>query len=216
MANLFSKAKVVTKPAKSSKPKKSEVEINGLSDLATVDAMIKSLLAIKETLEADVKDQTLAHFKTQVADNGKVENFRGIDNDASASCEFRKRSSVSALTDGDIELLTRFAIPYGVNVSVESCYRINPKYTGDSALLEKISKAITKVKDVPEDFIEFQEEVSKKVVTEETISAACRNSQAFSAVASVIGTLALKPKLEVTDPTKLIERVKTLLSPIEE
>lgn len=213
MSNLFTNAKVASKPAKSAKSKdKPEVEISGIADLAAVDALMKSLAAIKETLEADVKSQTLAHFKSQVHSNGKIENFKGVDDGASASCEFRKRSTASALTEVDIDLLNRWNIPYGENVVVENCFRINPRYTCDSALLEKISKAISKVKDVPEDFIELQQGVSKNVVTEDTIASACKNPKAFDAVATVIGTLALKPKLDDTDTAAIIEKVKVIIS----
>lgn len=213
MANMFTNAKVANKPAKAAKSKdKAEVAIAGLADLAAVDALIKSLTAIKETLETDVKARALDEFKNQVADRGRVENFRGTDADATASCEFRKRSTASALNEADIDMLRRYAIPFGQNVTVESCYRINPKYTGDSKLLEKISNAISKVKDVPEDFIELQEGVSKAVVTEDTITVACRNPEAFNAVATVIGTLALKPKLEETDTVEIMDRVRSLIS----
>jgi hypothetical protein len=213
MANMFTKAKVAAKPAKPSKVKdKPEVVVNGLADLAAVDALMKSLAAIKETLEADVKAQTLAHFKTQVAQTKKIENFRGVDDGASASCEFRKRSSASALNEAELDLLNRFKVPTGEKVIVEECFRVNPKYTGDSVLLEKISKAISKVKDVPEDFIELQEGVTKTVVTEETIATACKDSAVFDAVATVIGTLALKPKLDETDTAEIIETVKALIS----
>lgn len=213
MANLFTNAKVANKPVKAAKSKdKAEVAIDGIANLAAVDALIKSLAAIKETLEADVKAQTLAEFKSQVATTGRIENFRGVDDGASASCEFRKRSSASALNEADIDLLNRFKVPFGQNVMVESCYRINPKYTGDSNLLQKISNAISKVKDVPEDFIELQEGVSKAVVTEDTVAVACKNPEAFDAVATVIGTLALKPKLDETDTVAIIEKVKALIS----
>lgn len=212
MANLFKTAKVATKPVKVAKSKdKAEVQITGLGDLAAVDALIKTLTAVKETLEADVKAQALAEFKSQVAATHKYENFRGIGEGASASCEFRKRSSASALNEADIDLLNHYGLPFGQNVSVESCYRINPKYTGDSKLLEKISNAISKVKDVPEDFIELQEGVSKPVVTEDTINMACKKPEAFDAVASVIGTLAIKPKLDSTDTAEVFETVKALL-----
>lgn len=213
MANLFKTAKVATKPVKATKSKeKAEVQIAGLSDLAAVDALIKTLVAVKETLEADVKAQALVEFKSQVAMHRKYENFRGIDDGASASCEFRKRSSASALNEADIDLLNHYGLPFGQNVQVESCYRINPKYTGDSKLLEKISNAISKVKDVPEDFIELQEGVSKPIVTEETINMACNMPEAFDAVATVIGTLAIKPKLDDTDTSGVIETVKALIS----
>jgi hypothetical protein len=213
MANLFKTAKVAAQPVKATKSKdKAEVQITGLGDLAAVDALIKTLSAVKETLEADVKAQALEEFKDQVHEHRKYENFRGVDGGASASCEFRKRSSASALNEADIDLLNRYGLPFGQNVQVESCYRINPKYTGDSALLEKISKAISKVKDVPEDFIEIQEGVSKTVVTEDTINMACKNPEAFDAVATVIGTLAIKPKLEDTDTVGVLDTVKALIS----
>lgn len=212
MTNLFANAKVASKPAKTAKSKeKAEIEVSGLADLAAVDALIKSLAAVKETLEAQVKAQALAEFKTQVNQGRKLENFRGIDDGASASCEFRKRSTASALNEADIDMLRRFDIPFGLNVSVESCYRINPRYTGDSALLERISKAISRVRDVPEDFIELQEGVSKPVVTEDTITVASRNPEAFDAVATVIGTLAVKPKLDETDTVAIMDRVRELI-----
>jgi len=212
MTNLFANAKVANKPAKTVKAKeKAEIAISGLANLAAVDALIKSLAAVKETLEAEVKAQALAEFKSQVADSRKLENFRGVDDGASASCEFRKRSTASALNEADIDLLKQFNIPFGLNVSVESCYRINPKYTGDSRLLEKISTAISKVKDVPEDFIELQEGISKPVVTEDTITVAARNPAAFDAVATVIGTLAVKPKLDETDTVEIMNRVREII-----
>lgn len=213
MANLFTKAKVAAKPAAPSKAKdKAEVSIPGLADLAAVDALMKSLAAIKETLEFDVKSQTLDQFKSQVANTGKIENFRGVDDGASASCEFRKRSSASALNEAEIELLQRFKVPVGEKTIVEGCFRVNPKYSCDSKLLEKISNAISKVKGVPEDFIEMQEEVSKTIVTDESVAVACKDSKVFDAVATVIGTLALKPKLDETDTAEIIEKVKSLIN----
>lgn len=212
MANLFTNAKVAGKPAKAAKGKdKTEVVIEGIADLAAVDALMKSLSALKETLEGQVKERVLTEFKAQVAHGRKIENFRGVDDGASASCEFRKRSTASALTEPDMDLLNRWKVPFGKNVIVEECFRVNPKYTGDSELLEKISKAISKVKDVPEDFIELQAGVSKNVVTEETIATACKDSKVFDAVATVIGTLALKPKLEETDTAAIIEQVKSII-----
>lgn len=213
MANLFKNAKVASKPAKAAKKTdKAEVEIDGIASLAAVDALLKSLTAIKETLDAEVKAQMLVEFKRQVAETKTYESFRGTDDGASASCEFRKRSTASALTASEIDELNKFNVPFGQNVLVESCYRINPKYTGDSKLLEQISNAIGKVKGVPEDFIELQEGASKAVVTEDTIRVACNTPGAFDKLASVIGVMAVKPKLDETDPAKLLEIVGELIA----
>lgn len=213
MANLFANAKVATKPVKTAKAKdKREVQIEGLANLAAVDALIKTLSAVKETLEAEVKAQAIEDFKEQVATYNKYENFRGVDDGASASCELRKRSTASALNEADIDLLNKFKVPFGKDIKVESCYRINPRYTGDSKLLENISKAISKVKDVPEDFIELQEGVEKNVVTEDTVNVACKNPAAFNALIGVIGTLAIKPKLDESNTVEILETVKALIS----
>lgn len=215
MANIFATAKKV--PAKSTAAKKAkerdEYRIEGLAQLATIDSLIKSLTAVKATYEASVKDETLEIFKAQVARTAKKpESFRGIDGGASASMEFRKRSSVSGLNEEEMRILSAFNVPVGQNVQVEECFRINPKYTNDMDLLSKVSAAIQKVKGVPEDLIEMQPKTYKNVVTDDTITVACRDAHVFENVAEVIGTLAIKPKLDESDLGTIIDTVRDLVA----
>lgn len=172
-ANIFSNAKKVAPTASASKAKdKTEVEIEGLEALASISAAIKALEALKETYEANVKEQVIDRF----ADTGmafakagapkKPDSFRGVEGDVSASCELRKRSVASALNDAEIDLCNRFSIPVAKRVKTVGCFVINPAYKDNQDVLANVSKALSKVKDLPADFIMEQEEVSSTVVAD--------------------------------------------------
>lgn len=214
MANLFTAAKKVeAKTTAKKKPVKDEYKVEGLAELAALDSLIKSLTAVKATYEANVKSEALEIFKRQVArTTRKPESVRGVDEGASASLEFRKRSSVSALDEEEMRILSGFGVPVGQNVIVEECFRINPNYTNDMALLDKVSAALMKVKDLPADLIEQQPKVYKNIVTDDTITVACRDPKVFDKVAEVIGVLAVKPKLDETDVSNIIDTVKNMVA----
>lgn len=211
--NVFATAKKVPVKQAATKPKeREEFQISGLAELASIDSLIKSLTAVKATYEATVKADAMQIFKAQVArTHAAPENFRGIDEGATASIEFRKRSAASGLTEEEMNFLNAFNLPIGQNVQVEECFRINPKYTNDMSLLKKVSDAIQKVKGVPEDLIEMQPKVFKNIVSEETLDVACRDVHVFENVAEVIGLLAVKPKLDETDIETIIETVRDLV-----
>ena len=101
-ANLFSTASTIkVEPKKTSKAdNKAKIEIEGLSDFAMVVSLQKNLEALKETLEGSVKTQMKEVFTRQ--SNKRPENFRGFEGSASASCEFRKRSIRSVLTEEEV------------------------------------------------------------------------------------------------------------------
>jgi hypothetical protein len=211
---LFAKAKK-TAPATAAKGKKDarqEININGLGDYAIVDAVVKGFTALQKTLAESVKDEMSDVFATQGEAIGKrPDNFKGIDNDntqASASCELRCRSSASALSDEEAEKLTELGIPFSEVVTQEDCFIINPAYFSDQAMLEKVSKALEKVKDLPEDFIMHQTKVSKKVVTEESMEAVFKKGLAASLL-SIVGTLAIKPKFDGS-LTEAVTKAKAL------
>ena len=127
--------------------------------------------------------------------NKRPENFRGFEGSASASCEFRKRSIRSVLTEEEVGALEKDGIPVGSEVMVPSRFIINPEYMMDQALLQKISDAMRKVPGLPENFIVLQAEQSSRVVTDETVDKVCERgliTQHFDKVA----TMAIKAKLE--------------------
>lgn len=204
--SIFSNAKsVASAPKGKSKPKKKEVSIDGLEQLAEVDALIKNLEALREDLDRNVKDKAREIF-IDLGKTARPENFRGVDGDAEASIEFRKRSSRSVLTPAEVEAFEKLNIPVETIQDVSETYIINPAYAGDSALLQKIDVALKKVKDLPEDFILKQEGVSRKVVGENTVTAVFSKGlirQFFDS----IGVLAVKPKLDVTDISAIAKKV---------
>ncbi len=194
-ANLFSTAATLeVAPKKTSKADtKEKIKIEGLEDYAMVVSLQKNLDALKETLEGSVKAQMKEVFTRQ--SNKRPENFRGIENHASASCEFRKRSIRSVLTEEEVGALEKDGIPVGTEVTVPSRFIINPEYMMDQALLQKISDAMRKVPGLPENFIVLQAEQSSRVVTDETVDKVCEKgliTQHFDKVA----TMAIKATLE--------------------
>lgn len=202
MQNIFATAQPVKSMA--SKPKKGEKELIGMDDIeqySHVDAILKGLESVKETLAATIKAKALGMF-IERAKGRKPESFRAAEGDASASIEMRKRSTRSALTDEEVIVLEQLNIPVETSITVPRMFGINPSYCGDMKLLEKVSAAIAAL--VPADFIVVQEEKSTRVVSDSTFDEAWK--QGVSAeVVSMVGVIAIKPKLETTDIATLLQ-----------
>lgn len=200
--SMFANAKTLKTSAKAKKSDKEEIMIEGLEAVASLDAVIKSLTALKATMDADVKEAMLAHFVTSgAALKRRPDNFRGIENNASASCELRARSSASKLSDSEIELLTTNNIPTEVVVDTVETFVINPEYLSDAKVMASIEKALKKVKDIPEDLFLKQEGKSKTIVSDGAMAAlfSSGDNDKISDLLSVVSVLAIKPKLENDD-----------------
>lgn len=206
MKNLFATAQPVTKkPAASAKKSdKDLIEMESLACYAQVDAVLKALEGVKETLSAKLKAEALPMF-VERAKGKKPESFRAVEGDASASMEMRKRTTRSALTPEEVEILEKFGVTTEKMVTTNKLFGINPKYAENMELLTKVSEAIGKI--VPEDFIVVQEEVSTNVVADSTFEDAWRKG-ATSEIAQIVGTMAIKPKLEITDIKVLLKSVR--------
>ena len=194
-ANLFSTAATLkVDPKKTSKAdNKEKIEIEGLQDYTLVDSLEKNLKALKETLKGKVNGQMKEIFTRQ--SNKRPENFRGIEGSASASCEMRKRTIASVLTDEEVKALEKDNIPVGREVLIPKRFIFNPEIAGDQALLQKISDAMRKVPGLPDNVILLQEEQSVRVVTDETLDQVCSKGligKHFDKVA----TMAIKARLE--------------------
>lgn len=209
---MFSNAKTL-KTATKKKTEKTEVKISGLETLAAIDHVMKSLAALKETVESDVKSAMASHFVTTgCATQRRPENFKGVDGVATASCELRLRSSRSALSDAEIEALDHYSIPHVLVEDVAETFVINPAYKDDQKLLAQIEKKLKAIKDIPEDFIMVQEGVSRHVVVEESIERIFTlNPNVASSLLPIVGTLAVKPKLDVDDVAQAYAIVEALL-----
>ena len=214
--SIFAKAKAVTttKPAAGKKTKQ-EIAIAGVQNLAEIKAMMASLEAMAATLEGEIKEAGFSEFldmETKI----RPESFKGIDGQASASVEMRKRGTNSALNADEVATLEAFGLTPFKQVITTEMFGINPAYAGDEKLMEKVSKAIEKI--VPEDFIVLQEEKSKMVVNDELLDAAFKLAGDKRETAlRIVTTMALKPKLNADyDMSKLQANVLAMLAPIEE
>lgn len=209
--SLFTTAqKVETPKTKGKKSDADEIQMDGLLQLAEVDALLKTLATIKSTLEQDVKAEAFDHFFEEAKKLQKQPpSFRGIEGIASASVEMRKRGTNSALNDEEVLLLKEHHIPIEKTVSTQRMFGINPKYEHDEKLLALVSKKLEKI--VPEDFIVIQEESSRQVVGETTIAAAFKSNNRD--LIETVTTLAIKPKLDNVDIKKILADVTALIIP---
>ena len=213
-SNLFKKAAILpTKKAGAAKAVKDEIEIVGLEELAQLDVLAKTLDSIRTTMNAEIKSQVSDIFldKGQKAAK-RPDNFKGVDGDAVVSCEFRKRSTASGLTDEQVKMLTDLGIKTEKTVAVPALFAINPKYSTDDKMLEKVSKAIARL--VPDDFIVEQAEVSKNTVSEDTLTGIFALGDKMTLThLETAGIIALKPTLSKIDLPAIFAKLQAIITP---
>jgi hypothetical protein len=194
---MFEAAKTapVKKATKGKGKAKQEITIAGLADLATIKTIEKALAGLSATIEVDVKANIASMF-VATADGKKPANFTGIEGAASASCELRKRSSRSALSVEEQELLATYNISTDVIEDVTEAFVINTKYKNDQALLARVSEALKGVEGMPADFITHQAQQARVVTAASSLDEIfLLENTATAELLSVVGTLAIKPKM---------------------
>ena len=199
MSNMFEAAKTVEKKTKkpAAKKGKATVEIKGLRLLAAIKAVMKSLEATAETLDGELKEKTAKYFTVEGAKTGtKPANFPGIEENAEANCQLRKRTSRSVLTDAEVELLEEHGVPYDTSEDITTTYIINPDYKDDEELLGRVSDALAGVEGMPKNFLQYQEGTPARTVTDESVAAAfaTKDEDTIRELLTVVGTLANRIK----------------------
>lgn len=195
---LFANAKTLSAPKAKKVSEVSQYVIAGLSRFAALTAAIKSLGALAEVEETNVKAKMIDQFVASgMARNSKPDNFEGVEELASASCQLKIRSSASVLSDEDVAILKKENIPYNEHTKQEEAFLINPKYTNDMELLSRVEEALANVA-LPEDFLLKQEKISVNVASPKSIDAifALKNEEKIRALLPLVTTLAIKPKIE--------------------
>ena len=214
MANMFDNAKKTeAKPAKGKKSKGREVTVKGLNELASIKAVLAALEGLAITTEAQIKAQMAEEFVAEgCAIKRRPENFKGVDVGATASCQIRKRSSRSVLTQGEVELLEANGVTYETIDDVEDTFVINPAYASDSDLLGKISAKLETIKGLPEDFIQHQEGKSRRVASDDSIQEIFTlDPKVTSELLGVVSTLAIRPKLDDADLKGALARISKVI-----
>lgn len=218
--NIFAKAgKTAPKKKASKKSDKREVKLSNLETLSALKSVMKAMEGLMATTEASVKDQMAAEFLTAgLAVKKRPDNFRGIEGGASASCELRKRSTRSTLSDEDAAILDKFGIEIKTEVDVTETYVINPAYKDDSDLLAKVSEAISEIDGMPEDFIQLQAGVERKVVGDSALDQIFQkgNNIDVASLLQIVGTLAIKPKLESGDIAEALKIITDVITDDDE
>jgi len=207
---MFDKSKTIAPaPKKASSKTKTEIEIAGIEHLAMIDALQKTLETVRSTLEGDVKAVAAARFMKHIQETGqRPDNFTGTDGGATASLQFRRKSSAYGLSDETVALLRESGIEPEKQITAPQLFAINPAYASDEKLLAKVEKALTKI--VPDDFIVTQAESSKLIATDETLNAAI-GKRAPAAVIQALTTISCGLKLKNTDMNAILEFVGELI-----
>lgn len=190
---MFDKAPKSATPAPKKKGKeKPQINIPGLQQLTVLDALIKKATALQATIKAEVCEHGFEKYAEMAGKTlDRPSSFEGIDGLATASVEFKKRSTASVLTDEEAKVLREAGFEPEEKVVQPFLFHINSKYVNDKSLLAKVEKALEKI--VPEDFIEQQQEVTKLVVNDACLDEAFRRGAAPE-ILRMLTTIAIKPK----------------------
>lgn len=198
MAISFANAKTVKTATKAKKAEKTRVEIAGMHEYAALVSVMKSLDAIKSTMEADIKAKMADKFVSMGCERkARPENFVGFEGDGTASCELRARSTASSLSEAEQETLAEYNVPTTVVEDVVDTFVINPAYIEDAVLMGKVAAKLNTIKEIPNDFIMKQEGRSKTVVADGAFDVVFKQTpEVAQMLMRITSTLAIKPKFE--------------------
>jgi len=194
--NLFTNAtQASATKAKSNKP---VVAIDYLEEFARIKAFQQSLKSQEDYFGAKVKSQMLDKFaELGSASHRQPENFQGVDGEATASLELRKRSSVSGLNEIEITHCEKYQVP----TRAVQDYVINPEHAHVKEYQDEISKLLGKAIEsgkLPKDIIQVKN--SRVIVTEDSLPKVFQltDQAVMRAMLEVVGTPAIKAKLTNT------------------
>jgi hypothetical protein len=216
--NPFENAKPAPAVKKNGKKMdKAEVQIDGLRTVAALDAAAKAIEGLKKGLRGTVDAQILDHFVNASAETKRQpENFRGVEEDASASCELRKRSTRSPLNEVEVKILEENKIPFEEMTDRVETFIINPAYLTDEKLIARVGAVLAKVPGMPVDFIQKQEAVKSSVVSDDSLAAVfAKPSDKVAELLRIVGVIALKPKLDSTDLPEVMDLIRDLVADAE-
>ena len=215
MNNLFDNAKVAPTAKKNGKKAdKVEVKIDGLHTVAALDAAEKAIKGLKESLRGTIDAQILDYFVNASAETKRQpENFRGYEENASASCELKKRSTRSPLNEVEVKILSENNVPFEEVTDRAETFIINPKYVSDDKLMMRVGMTLGKIPGMPPDFIQKQEAVRSTVVSEESLPAVFSGpTDKVAELLRIVGVIALKPKLDETNLPEIMELIRDLVA----
>ena len=202
---MFASAKkvalVAPAPAKG-KPSKPVDLIEGWEELCALDAVSKALAGLVTVKKMAIEEGPVTELLVSrgLATGRKPESLNPVEGDGKGSAYIAKRSTRSALSEEEIELLTETVGEEALGSYVETVedrpalLAVNPAYANDAALLRKIDKALAGIKGIPEDFIVETEAVSKTVVSDEATNAMFKlTPEKLNAIFSILAGISMRP-----------------------
>lgn len=137
------------------------VPIAQMEALAALEFEIAALTAFRDTIKADIKAVSFVHWIDEGSVLGRAPlNFKGTENGAEGSCELRIKPSNRVLPEEVVTLMNNAGLPVAKQVLVEKTIRVNPIHSGNEKLMNRVWDAVQRIKDLPEDFWQQQEESS--------------------------------------------------------
>ncbi len=197
LMNIFTQAPVVSGSTKEGKKSKTvEVPTKDIEILAALKTVVKSIEAEIAVVDASIKESICEYMVEKGCETeSRPDNYKGIDNTSSASLQMRNRSSASALSDEEREVLDEHQISYDKSVMVPETFIINPAYATDMDILSKISDAISHL-NLPADFFLKQEEKVKYIVNENSVADVfTKDEETATILLPIVTTFSITPKL---------------------
>jgi len=192
--NLFEVAGSVQVGAKA-KPSRPELALKGLKRYATICQQLADLEAEQETLRGDlIAGGILDHFvQAGCQRKARPENVRGVEDTASASIELRKRSTNSALSEDDQELLKANGIEFGTQTE----FVIGKDYCSNTEALAVVSAALQKeIPDFNKKYPGFFQKKEKAVATDDSLNQVFQHGDNIArSLLQVVSVIGIKPTL---------------------
>lgn len=207
-ADIFASA--LTAPAPEKKKKgPAEVRIaanaqgaNPLDLLAAADALAKTLKTVAECHGTAVKSQMADYFATEgLKLHRRPDNFKGMADHATASCQLKKRDSRRPLEPAEVEVLEAAGVKIEKVTTQEERFFFNDEILANPDLRAKVSAALSLIDFGGLNPLLKQEKVESSVACDESVEAAfanAKNEDEAKKLAAIVGTLSITPKFSGT------------------
>lgn len=192
--SVFATAKTKQVKPKLKKKETEEIYLEDLDTFASIDALINTLKAVKDTYGESVKRQMMNHFVDVTLDlQEKPSNFKGVGDISEASCQLKKKSSTSPLSAADIAILKKYKVSVKkevVSPAQEESYQFSEEVM---ELIESKPRIAKKISDALLSIPELRKiEVLEKVPASEEVSIECVDDRTFDDIAKLKDSDAVK------------------------
>lgn len=196
-------ATVTSIDAKKKGKRRDEVEIEGLKKVAALKMVADSIKNEADLRAEQVKAQVVEHYVDLMVESGrKPDSFVGVEDNASASCEIRKRGSNLSISEETAQKLVAVGVSVEKKVKVEQRLVLNPNLGNDELVkIKKVLDSNAETKNMQ--IVMVQPEEFTYVTTDTTLDelAALRKRELIAELVEAVATFAVgKYKIDSADP----------------